>query len=354
MGMKLQELCTHIGAVLRGDGDFEVSRCAGLDTAGSSDISFVSNRKYVKWLPRTRAGAVVISPEDAERGGKINLLIADDPYFAFRQAVVTLHGFRRQPEPGLSELASIDPSAVIGEGSSIQPFVYIAEQARIGQRCVIYPHCYIGPETVVGDDCILYPGVTIYDRCVLSDRVTLHSGCVIGQDGFGYATHDGNHHKIPQVGNVVIESDVEMGANCAIDRATVGSTRIGKGTKLSDLVAIGHGAEVGPQNLLVAQVGLAGSTRTGPYVSMGGQVGVAGHLTIGRGAQVAAKSGVMNDVPPHVQVGGQPAQPLIQAKRSVLALSRLPNLIQQVRELQKKVRTLEASERRAETEESRT
>jgi UDP-3-O-[3-hydroxymyristoyl] glucosamine N-acyltransferase len=345
MGMKLEELSARIGTVLRGDRDLEVSACAGLDTAGPKDISFVSNRKYVKFLDRTRAGAVVVSQEDADREVRVNLLIADDPYFAFREAVVALHGFRRHPKPTLSEQASIDPSVAIGGGSCIQPFVFIAEGARIGKRSVIYPHCYVGREAVVGDDCILYPSVTIYDQCILGDRVTLHTGCVIGQDGFGYATHQGGHHKIPQVGTVVIEDDVELGANCTIDRATVGSTRIGKGTKCSNLVAIGHGTQVGSHNLLVAQVGVAGSVQTGSYVSMGGQAGVAGHLKIGRGAQVAAKSGVMNDVPPDTQVGGQPAQLLIKAKRNFLALSRFSNLLQQVRELHKKIKLLETRQR---------
>lgn len=349
MPTTLDELASAIGATLRGEGSRLVSRCAGISEAGEADVTFVSNRKYAAQLATTRAAAVVVSPADAEQApAGLSLLIASDPYFAFREAIVALHGFRSHPAPGISEQAYIDQTAEIGELCTIRPFVYIAPRARIGKRVVIYPHCYIGKDAVIGDDCILFPSVTIYDKCVLGDRITLHSGCVIGQDGFGYATHkrpgeEMAHHKIPQVGNVVIEDDVELGAACTVDRAALGSTRIGKGTKFSDLVAIGHGTEVGKHNLLVAQVGIAGSAQTGDYVVMGGQVGVAGHLKIGSGVQIAAKAGVMADVPPGQKIGGQPAIPLEDAKRGVLATMRLPALLQDFRKLQKRVAELEAA-----------
>ena len=343
MSMTLAALADCLGAELRGEGGYEVEACAGLEEATPRDVSFVANRKYARFMESTRAGAVIVGKDSAPTNRQQNLLVAGDPYFAFREAVVALHGFRRHPKPGISPQAIIHPSARLGKDCCVHPFVYIAENARLGDRCVIYPHGYIGEGAVLGDDCLLYPSVTIYHDCVLGHRVTLHAGCVIGQDGFGYALHDGAHQKIPQVGNVVIEDDVEMGANCAIDRATVGSTRIGKGTKFSDLVAIGHGAHVGEHNLLVAQVGLAGSAETGAYVAMGGQVGVAGHLKIGAMAQLAAKSGVMTDIPDGAQYGGSPAMPLSQAKRQVLALTRLPDLFQQFKQLQKKVASLEAA-----------
>lgn len=341
--MTIDELARRIGATVRGDGSASVSRCAGLEEAGPGDVSFLANRKYAKLLATSKAGAVVVSPADAEQAPEKTLLVADDPYFAFRQAVVALHGFRTHAPPGIHPQAFIDDTAIVGELCTIRPFVYIAPRARIGKRCVIYPHCYIGKDAVIGDDCILYPSVTVYDHCVLGNRVILQAGCVIGQDGFGYATHKGEHHKIPQIGNVVIEDDVEMGANCAIDRATVGSTRIGKGTKFSDLVAIGHGTAVGKHNLLVAQVGLAGSVQTGDYVVMGGQVGVAGHLKIGDMVQIAAKAGVMNDLAAKGQYGGEPALPIHDAKRNVLATMRLPEMIVEFRKLQKRVAELEAA-----------
>lgn len=336
-----------IQAQVQGDGDRSVTGCAGLDEAAGDQVSFLSNRKYAASLKTTSAGVVILSAGDAAQAPpQLPVLIAKDPYFAFRQAMVALHGFRKQPAAGISEHAIIDPTATIGADCSIQPFVVIEAGATIGPRTVIHPHCHIGAHAAIGEDCILYPSVTVYDRCVLGNRVTLHAGCVIGQDGFGYATHklpgeEPRHHKIPQIGNAVIEDDVEMGANCAVDRATLGSTRIGRGTKFSDLIAIGHGASLGQHNLLVAQVGIAGSTDTGDYVVMGGQVGVAGHLSIGSGVQLAAQSGVMTDVPAGEKYGGQPAMPLNQAKRMVLAITRLPELLKEVKELEKRIAAME-------------
>ncbi|MEE9212748.1 MAG: UDP-3-O-(3-hydroxymyristoyl)glucosamine N-acyltransferase, partial [Phycisphaeraceae bacterium] len=342
MTITLEQLAHKIGAQLRGDGSQTVIGCASLEEAGPEHVSFLANRKYANQLAASRAGAIIVCPDDADQADDRTLLVADDPYFAFRQAMVELHGWRQQPVPGISELAYIDPSAVIGELCTIRPFAYIAPRATIGKRCIIYPQCYVGKDSVIGDDCVIYPNVTIYAGCVLGDRVTVHAGCVIGQDGFGYATHNGKHHKIPSAGNVVIEDDVELGANCAIDRATVGSTVIGKGTKLSDLIAIGHGTTVGQHNLLVAQVGLAGSTRTGDYVAMGGQVGVAGHLTIADHVQLAGKTAVITDIPDKGQYGGIPAVPLQQAKRNALATSELPGLIQDSQRIKKRLEKLEA------------
>jgi len=352
--MTLSQLAERIGAELRpaghSDGQTTVDRCLGLDDAGPSDVSFLANPRYAEQLRSTDAAAVIVAPDVAcdDR----TLLVADDPYFAFRNAVVALHGFRQHPTPAdgpvspqaiISEKANVDPSAVI------HPFTVICDGATIGKNTVVYPHCFVGPDTSIGDDCVLYPNVVVYDRCEVGHRVTLHAGCVVGQDGFGYATAVGpgeqapSHHKIPQVGNVVIEDDVELGANCAIDRATVGSTVIGTGSKFSDLVAIGHGTKVGAHNLLVALVGLAGSVETGNYVAMGGMVGVAGHLKVGDQAQIAATSGVMTDVPDKAQYGGTPAMPLTEAKRLHLHSIRLPDLFARVKKLERELDKLRKS-----------
>lgn len=346
--MTLEQLATKIHATVRGNGSRAVTACAAIDEAGPEHLTFVANRKYLSHLKTTRAAAVIIGPKDAaDAPPSLTLLLADDPYFAFRNAMIALHGWRQHPAPGISPQAFVDDTAVVEDLCTIRPFAYIAPRARIGRRCVLYPGTYVGKDAVLGDDCVLYPNVVVYDKCVLGDRVTLHAGTVIGQDGFGYATHalpdhPPAHHKIPQAGNVVIEDDVEMGANCSIDRATIGSTYIRKGTKFSDGVTIGHGCDVGPHNLLVAQVGLAGSVTTGKYVVMGGQVGVAGHLTIADRVQIAAKAGVMHDLEAAKNYGGEPAVEFSDAKRQILSLARLPDMLATVRKLQKRINELEA------------
>jgi UDP-3-O-[3-hydroxymyristoyl] glucosamine N-acyltransferase len=237
---------------------------------------------------------------------------------------VKLHGYRRHPHRGIHPAAHVDPSASVGEGT------------------VIYPGVYVGPRARVGRDCILYPNVVVYDDCVLGDRVVLHAGTSIGHDGFGFATAKGPdgvvaHHKIPQVGNVVVEDDVEMGANCAVDRATLGSTVIGRGTKFSNLISIGHGAKVGPHGLLVGLVGIAGSTKLGQYVTLGGQAGIAGHLEVGDRVTVAAQSGVINDVPEGATLMGAPAIPASRARRVYTVFTQLPELLERVKRLEQQV-----------------
>ncbi len=344
MAITLKDLSERIGARLEAghaDEDRAIQRCARLADAGPDDLSFLANVRYLAQARETRAAAVIVGP-DVELPGKARL-VADDPYLAFRNAAVELHGWRRQPHPGISDGAWIDETAEVGELCTIRPFAYVAPHAVIGRRCILYPGVYVGKHARIGDDCVLYPNVTVYDHCVLGRRVCLHAGCVIGNDGFGYATSQGVHHKIPPAGNAVVEDDVEMGAGCIVDRATMGSTIIGRGTKFSNAVTIGHGSRVGPYNLYVAQVGLAGSVTTGSHVVMGGQVGVAGHLHIGDRAQLAAKSGVMTDIPADAQYGGTPAQPLADAKRAYLFTQRLPDLIARIKDLEREVAKLRES-----------
>jgi UDP-3-O-[3-hydroxymyristoyl] glucosamine N-acyltransferase len=344
MTMTVDELAQRIGARSQGDGSRPIEACATLDEAGPGQVSFLANGKYVSKLATSEAGAVILDNDNAQQAGDRTLLVAEDPYYAFRNAMVALHGFRQQPSGGVSDQAVIAPTAQLGQDCHISPFVVIDEGAVVGDRCVIYPHCHVGAHARLGDDCVLHPNVAVYDRCELGDRVTLHSGCVIGQDGFGYATHEGAHHKIPQAGRAVVESDVEMGANCSVDRATLGDTVIGEGTKFSNSVTIGHGTKVGRHNLFVAQVGLAGSVQTGDYVALGGQVGVAGHLSIGDMAQVAGHSGVMNDIPAGVNYGGAPAGPLKELFRIHAHLRKLPELSQTVKSLTKRIARLEANQ----------
>jgi UDP-3-O-[3-hydroxymyristoyl] glucosamine N-acyltransferase len=318
--MQLAELAKAIDAQVVGDPTVVVTACATLDEAGAGNVSFLANPKYTDRLATTQASAVVVAT--GVTSGRLNLLVTKDPYLAFCKAVVALHGHRRHPHQGVHPQAYVDPTATVGEGT------------------VIYPFAFVGPRAKVGRDCILYPGAVVYDDCVLGDRVTLHANTVVGQDGFGYATSHGIHHKIPQAGNVVIEDDVELGAGCAIERAALGSTVIGKGSKFADLISIGHGTKLGAHALIVSQGGIAGSTKVGHHLTMGGQSGIAGHLTVGDNVTVAAKTGVVDDVPSQMAMIGFPAMPLSQGRRAYLLMRQLPELVRRIRELEQKIEEL--------------
>jgi len=332
----VRQLAEHVGGKIVGDEHITINAAATLTEAGPGDISFLANPKYQKELSNSKASAVVVGQEvnDQQR----TLIRCRDPYYAFMQIVVLLHGHREHNPIGISKLASVAPSAILGADVDIHDFVRISEQVEIGDNTCIYPNCTIGPGTKIGRECIIYPNVTVYDGCTIGDRVTIHAGTVIGQDGFGYATHDGVHHKIPQIGAVVIEDDVEIGANCAVDRGTLGDTVIAHGTKLSNLIAIGHNTHIGPHCLLVAQVGVAGSTHVGRNCVFGGQVGVVGHIKIGDNVRIGAQAGVINDLTDGQAVVGSPAIPLMQAKRSMTVMKELPELRKKLRELEKLLR----------------
>ena len=336
--MTVSELARLVGGELAGEGYRRIRGLAALEVAGPEEASFLANAKYERHMAHTRAAAVIVAADYAGPGPA--LIRCKDPYFAFRQAMVTFYGFRAVPFDGIDERAHIDPSAQIGPGAKIAAFVTVSAGCTIGEGTAIYPGVYIGSHCRIGRDCILYPNVTLYDGCILGDRVTIHAGASIGQDGFGYATHRGRHEKIPQVGWVELGNDVEIGACCAIDRATIGATVIADGTKFSNLVAIGHGAKVGKACLMVAQSGIAGSTVLGDGCVFGGQSGAEGHIRIGDGVRVAAQSGVVGDVPAGTQIGGSPSMPLAEARRAWMALSRLPQLRTAVRRLAREVAAL--------------
>lgn len=352
--LSLGQLAERIHATLEGDGSRVVKGCAPITVASDDDVSFLANSRYARYLESTRAAAVIVGRDIEQRNG-MNRLIVDDPYFAFRQAMIVLHGFRSHPAPAdavdgstKSPNAVVHPGASIGENVIIHPFVTVEAGATVGDNTVLYPNVFVGEHASIGCDCVLYPGVAVYERCRLGDRVTLHANTVIGQDGFGYATHartgeQPEHHKIPQDGIVVIEDDVECGAACAIERATMGETRIGKGTKFADLISIGHGTTIGEHCLIVSLVGVSGSVDVGKYVVLGGQVGVAGHLTIGDGVQAAGKTGIVNSVPAGQRVGGIPAVDITLAKRNALAALKLSEMARQLKTLEQRVRQLEGS-----------
>ncbi len=327
-------------AEIVGDRDREIVGVATLEDATDREISFLSNPKYERMLGRTQAAAVVLKP-GVVAPDELAQIRVDDPYAAITALIVELHGYRKhRAAPDRTDDTRIAPSAIVGENATIYPGVTIDEDVRIGRNVVLYPGVYVGPRCQIGDDVICYPNVVLYDDTRVGNRVTLHAGTVVGNDGLGYAPVNGKWIKIPQIGHVEIEDDVEIGSNCSIDRATLGRTRVGRGTKMSNLIAIGHGTHVGEDCMIVAQVGLAGSVTVGNHVTLAGQAGIVGHISIGDHATVGAKAGVTNNVEANETVLGQPAVPITEAKRRVLSLGHLPELRQKVRQMQKELDAL--------------
>ena len=339
--MTLQQLAERIGGQLSGDGTQTVGGLAPLDCAAGGQVSFLANDKYLRHMADSQAAAVIVG-DDYEGPGE-SLIRCKDPYFAFREAMVAVYGFREHPFDGVDPRAAVHPEATVAASARIGPFVAVERSAVVGENTVLYPGVYIGENARVGDDCILYANVMVYDRCILGDRVTVHANSSIGQDGFGYATHAGVHEKIPPVGWAELGDDVELGACCAIDRAAMGATVIGPGTKFSNNVTIGHGTKMGKGCLMVAQSGIAGSTTVGDYAVFAAQCGVVGHVKIGNGVRVGAQTGVINDIADGEEVLGSPHFPLARARRIYTTLGQLPELRQQVKSLLKRIQQLEGT-----------
>ena len=342
--MKLSQLCTALDTVgLTGclEGEDRIVRGVNtLDDATDGEISFLSNPKYLRTLEKTKASAVIVGDAVAVPPN-LSAIRSSDPYAAITVAIIAIHGHRMHPKWGVNKAASIDSSAKIGSNANIAGGATIGADVCVGDNCTIYPGCYVADRVVIGQDVTLYPNVVIYDDCILGDRVTIHAGSVIGEDGLGYAPRDGKWMKIPQVGRAVLGDDVELGANCTIDRATLGRTEIGPGTKFGNVVVIGHGTKIGPDCMFVGQIGIAGSVTVGRHVTMAGQVGVAGHLTIGDDVRIGAQSGISGSVPAGAEVLGAPAIPIEKAKRSLLAMQKLPEWAKRLKELERMVADLQ-------------
>jgi UDP-3-O-[3-hydroxymyristoyl] glucosamine N-acyltransferase len=330
----LGELAEYVNGRICGNPDVIIRSASTLGRANEGDISFLANRKYEKQLKTTKASAVIV--EKDVPATSVSLLVAEDPYYAFMQIMVLLHGHRKHKKTGISTRASISDSAKIGADCHIGDFAVIEDEVKIRDGCIIYPGVYIGKGVQIGNDSIIYPNVTIYDGCRLGNRVIINSNSTIGEDGFGYATHKGVHYKIPQTGIVVIEDDVEIGTCCGIERGTLSDTVIGQGSKLGDMVTIGHGTKIGQHCLLVAQVGIAGSTNLGHHCTVGGQVGIVGHVNIGNNVTIGAQAGVINNIPDNTVVLGSPAIDAEQGRRAYSTLQYLPEMRQNIRELQNK------------------
>ena len=314
------EIVDLIDGQYTGDRDRRISAVAPLAEAGRDQLGFLSNHKYAAQLAQTKAGAILV-PKNLE-GQDERWIRVDDPYFAVAQIMTRWFSARPRPK-AVSPLASISPSARLGTNVAVGPFVTIGDNVVVGNNVTIFQGVSIEAGASLGDDSVIYPNVVIYDGTRIGRRCVVHAGVVIGSDGYGFAMHEGKHHKIPQIGIVRIEDDVEIGAGTTIDRAALGETVIGEGTKIDNLVQIGHNVKIGKHCLLVSQVGVAGSTELGDHVFVAGQSGFSGHLKIGHRVQVAAKSAVLADVPDDTKVMGSPAMPFNEFARRHAALKRL-------------------------------
>src|SRR5436190_4460524 len=337
MDATLDELARLVGGTVTGDGKTVIRAVNGIKEAGPGDITFLANSKYSPLLGTTRASAVIVADGTP---APIPTLSVKNPDLAFGRVAEHLGGAGWRPAPAVHPAAVVAKTATLGKNVSIGAGTIVEDKASIGDNAVLYPQVYVGRETTIGADALLYPQVVVREKCQIGARVILHSGTVIGSDGFGYATDKGVHHKIPQVGIVVLEDDVELGANVTVDRARFGRTVIGKGTKIDNLVQIGHNVVLGRGCLLVSQAGIAGSTKLGDYVVMAGQSGLIGHLDIGDGAIITAQSGLTKDVPPGAVMSGSPASDRRTHLKELAALSKLPEALQEIRKLRQEIEEL--------------
>ena len=339
--MTLGEIAERLGCRLEGEGGLEIHGVAALEDAGPGQLTFFASARYAGALRATRAAAVIAAPSVA--GVPCAVLRAADPYLVFARAV-ELFADPWRPAAGVHAQAVVDPSAEVAAGASIGPFAVVGEGARIGARTIVHAHVTIGRFARIGEDCLLHSHVSVRERVWIGNRVILQNGVVIGADGYGFARRaDGSHHKIPQIGGVTIEDDVEIGANSTVDRPAVGETRISAGTKIDNLVQVAHGVRVGRHVLLAAQVGVAGSSVLEDQVTLAGQVGVAGHITIGRGTIATAQTGIPNSVEPGAFISGYPAIPNREWLKASAVFRRLPELRKLVGELQRRVADLEGA-----------
>ena len=342
MEKTLTDIAKLIGAEIHGDRHAVIRGVSGLKEAKAGDLSFLANSRYTPLLNETRATAVIVSKKEKYET-KVTLLCVENPSRAFSQVVSAM---MEEEAPDslrgiIHESAVISKTAVLGKNVTIGPNAVIADDVHIGEGTVIGAGCFVGVRSHIGQGCLIHPNVSILARSLLGHRVIIHSGTVIGSDGFGFLTEDGAHEKIPQIGIVQIDDDVEIGANVTIDRARFDKTHIGAGTKIDNLVQIGHNVRIGKRCIIVALAGISGSTVIEDGVVLAGQVGVAGHLTIGEGTVVAAQSGVTNAAPAKSVLFGSPALPHMKAKRINAALNRLPEYLKVIRDLQQKVNELE-------------
>lgn len=340
MTITVQELAAQLGGQVAGDANAVLTGFAPADKAGTGDLTFAENETYFAKAVQSAASAILVSGDFAAPGK--TLIRVPNARVAFAKVLPL---FFPEPSfaPGVHPSAVVAASARVDASAHIGPFCVVGERATIGARCVLEAGDHVAADCVLGEDVRLFPRVVLYAGTSVGNRVRIHAGSVVGADGFGYVFDQGRHLKVPQIGNVVVQDDVEIGANTAIDRGALGSTVIGRGSKIDNLVQVGHNTLLGEHCILCGQVGIAGSTKVGNYVTLAGQVGLGGHLTVGNKVTVGAQSGVMHDIPDGQMWLGAPAQPDRQAKRMMIAMQRLPDLLHKVAALEKRLAEVEAA-----------
>ncbi len=337
MKKTVRELAAFLGGTVVGDADVLIDDIKGLAEAGGSDITFAVD-PYTEYIPQVHAGAVMVEKE-VPAGGN-TLIIVDNPRLAFSKLLVLFHP-RQSIERGIHPTAVIDGSAKIGEGAAVMAYAVIGKNVVVGDGCVVYPHVFIGDNVSIGRETMIFPGAVIHENCVLGERNVVRAHAVIGGEGFGFATKDGKHTRIPQIGNVVIGDDVEIGSCTCIDNATLGATKVASGTKIDNLVHLGHNVEIGEDCFIIAQTGIAGSTKVGHHVIFAGQTGCTGHVTIGDNAVFGGKSGITGNMEGNKVYAGFPVRPHMEWNRTQAYIKRLPEMAKTIKALEKKIAELE-------------
>lgn len=336
----LNDLAEILGGEVLGDGNIPIRGVAGIREAGPGDLTFLAHERYETYLEQTKGSAVLI--ERPRPGLPLSQLVHPNPYLAYLKALAIYRPAAPRPTPGIHPSATVAQDAHVGHEVTLGPGVVIESGAHVGDRSVLIANVYIGRETRIGNDVVLHPGVVVHEECRVGDRTTIHSGTVIGADGFGYVRDGRTYHKVPQVGNVEIGEDVEIGSNVCVDRAVTGTTVVGTGTKIDNLVQVGHNVRIGENAIIIAQVGISGSTEVGDGVTLAGQAGIGGHLKIGENAIIGAQSGVTKSVPPNTQVSGYPAQPHSLARRIQVLTHRLPQMVKMLKQMDQRLHAIEA------------
>ncbi len=335
MEFTAQQIAEVIQGQIEGDPDTRVSKLAKIEEGKKGDLSFLSNQKYTPYLYSTEASIVLVNQSfKAEKSFKATLIRVEDSYVAFGK-LLEFYDQAKKPVAGISALSSVSASAQIGVNVYVGDFTVIESNVHIGENSHIYPQVYIGADVKIGSNATIYPGVKIYGECIIGNHCTIHAGTIIGADGFGFAPQGEAYTKLPQIGNVIIEDQVEIGANACIDRATLGSTIIRKGVKLDNLIQVGHNAIIDESTVIAAQSGISGSAKIGKHVMMGGQVGIVGHLKVGDKAMIAAQSGVSSNVKEGSVVMGSPSMEIGHYKKSYVLFRNLVRIVQRLDQLEK-------------------